>query len=92
MCERGDHPDGAMPTHSQITNVVEKDHSGYAGIVDRIAQQSSDYGVGATRLVHDSAAKVVVLSSQALDALRKGVVTEIGAAADNDTRRFTASV
>jgi hypothetical protein len=69
MRERGYDADGPMPAHSQIRYVVEKDHSGHAGIVDGSAQQSTDDSVRATRLVDKRAAKIVVLSSKALDAI-----------------------
>jgi hypothetical protein len=90
--KRGNHSNGPMPAHAKISNAVEKDDSRYTGIVDRSTQQPSNHRVRATRLVYNSAAKVVVLSSKALNAIWKGVVAEFRAATENHTRGLAGSV
>jgi len=90
--ERGDDTDGPVPAHSQVSDMVEKDHAGHARFINRRTQECPHHCVRATRFVHHRAAEVVVLISEADDAIGKRVVAEVGTTADDHTRWLTARV
>jgi hypothetical protein len=81
-----------MPTHAEVCDAVEKYHSGCARLIDGSTQQSTDNRVGATRLVHDSAAKVVMFISKAFETIHQRIITELWSTTDNHTRWLTARV
>src|SRR5215212_2255981 len=90
--QRGDDSDCSMAAHPKVCDAVEEDHSRDARLVNRSAQQSAYHGVRPTRLVHDSATKVVVLISETLETVRQRIVAEIWSATNNHARRLTARV
>jgi hypothetical protein len=92
VSECGDDTDSPMPAHSQIRDMVEKDHAGYARLIDRRTQQRSDNRVGATRFIHHRATEIVIFISEASDPIGERVVAEIGTTVDDHTRWFTTRV
>jgi hypothetical protein len=87
--ERGDESDRSMPAHPEIRGAVEKDHSRYARVVNGFTQQSTNNRIRTARLVHYRAAKVVVFISEALEAVRQRVLTELWSTCNNYTCGLT---
>ena len=92
MGQRSDCADRAMSAHAQIPSAIEKNDACYARLIDWSTQQCADNRVGATRLVHDRAAKVVVIIFEALETIWERIVTELWPTADNHARGLTAGV
>jgi hypothetical protein len=92
MRERHDHADRPVATHAKEARVVEEDHAGGAGAVGRFHEERPDERVGAARLEDDTAAEVVVRRAETLEPVGEGARAEIGAAVDDDARRFPFGV
>jgi hypothetical protein len=92
MGQRSDHADRAMSAHAQIPGAIEKNEARYARWIDRSTQQCTNNRVGATRLVHDRAAKVVVIIFEALATICERIVAELWPTADDHARGFTAGM
>ena len=88
MRERHRHADCPVAAHPQEARVVEEDHCGGRGAVDRFHEERSDERVGATRLENHAAAEVIVRRAEALEPVGEGTPAEIGAPVDDDARRL----
>ena len=68
---------GPVAAHSQVANIVKEDDPGGARGIDRIAEQSADYHVGASRLIHNGRAEIVVLVAKTFQPLGQRTGAEI---------------
>jgi hypothetical protein len=80
VSERGDEPDGAVPAHADIADIVEEDDAHLAVRTMRLAHERAYNGIRATRLVDNGAAIVVKVFAKAFDALRQRTFPKIGPA------------
>jgi hypothetical protein len=71
MCQGGNQPDGAVPAHPEVADIIEEDHTGCARRIRWPAQESANDYLGAPRLIDDGRPKCVVLSAKAFEALRQ---------------------
>jgi hypothetical protein len=80
VSERGDEPDGAVPAHADVADIVEEDDPQLAVAAMRLAQECANDGIRAARLVDDGRAVVVKVLAKARDALRERTCAKIGTA------------
>jgi len=71
VSERGNEPDGAVPAHADIADIIEEDDAELAVRTMRLAQERADDGIRAPRLMTIGAAIVVKVLAKAFDALRQ---------------------
>jgi len=81
-----------VPAHPEVRDVIEKQHAGNTGFVERLTQQGTDEGVGTSRFVHHSRTEVVVFGVKTFEPLGQGAVAQIRRAADDDARWLTRRV
>jgi hypothetical protein len=81
-----------MPAHSQIAAAIEKNDSRDARLVNGNTEQGADKRIRATRIIHDRAAKVVMIISEALETIGERIVAELRPAADDHARRLATRV
>src|SRR5213593_940872 len=92
MGQCGNQTDGAVPAHTKIADIVEKDHSGDTRGITRWTQQSTDNDIRTARLVYAGRAKSVMLGSHLFQASRYQAFTQLRPAFDDDPRGFTTRV
>lgn len=86
QCNRD--PDRPVPAHIQITRIVEKNHSGRARGIGRIAEQRAHQGIGTPRLIDDSSAITIEIAPENLAAFAHGSAAQGRTAADHHARGF----
>ena len=84
--------DGAVSAHAETAYIIKEDNSGGTRGIDRVTQEGANHHVGTAWLVHNRAAKTVVLLAKALQALGQWPRAEIGSAANNQSRRLATGV
>ena len=82
----------AMTAHSEITDVVEEDHSADAGLVHRFDEQRADDRLRAAWLVDDGRPIAVELEPESLAAFRHWSGTKVRSARHGDTGWLAAGV
>jgi hypothetical protein len=92
MRERGDEADRSVTAHADVADVVEENHSGGTGRIDRIAKQRADDYVRASRFVDDCCAEIIMQTLKAVSAIGERATAEIGSAADDETGGLSGSV
>jgi hypothetical protein len=90
--KRGDDADRAMSAHAEVSDIVKEDDSGGACLVQGLAQERADDNVGAPRLVDHGGAEIIVVAAEALAALGKRAVAEVGPSLQNEARGFSGGV
>ena len=90
--ESGDEADGAVATHSEVSDVVKEDDSGGTSGIDGFAEQGSDDHVGTARFVDDGGAKIVVPGSKNGEPVMKRSISQVRAATDDQAGGLTSSV
>src|SRR5271157_5928663 len=81
-----------MTAHTQIADVVKEYDPGAASRINRIAQQSTDHGIGAPRLVDDGGAERIKLAAKSLQAQSQCASTEVGATLHDDASGFATGM
>ncbi len=84
--------DCAVAAHAQVPDVVEEDHPGDAGWIDRRQQDRADHDIRPARLVDDRRAKCVVLLAKDGLTLGHRAGTQVRAAGEDDAGRLTAGM
>ena len=92
MRKRHRDADRPVAAHPEVARVVEEDHGGGRGAVDRFHEERSDERVGATRLEDHAATEVVVRRAEALEPIGEGSAAEIGTTVDDNARRLPLGV
>jgi hypothetical protein len=92
MRNRGDHSDGAVAAHTQITDIVEKDNTGHAARFVAIAEQRSDHGVRPARLIDNCGTVAIEACVESLTPVDERASAKIGAAGNHHACRFSACV
>jgi hypothetical protein len=81
-----------VPAHSEIRDVVEKDHSRDAGVIDRSAQQRADKRVRTARFIDTCGTEVVVFGPKTLESFVEWPRSQIRPARDHDARWLAGGV
>ena len=84
--------DRAVAAHPEVRDVIEKQHAGNTGFIERLAQQCPDERVGTSRFVDNRGTEVVVFAVKTFEPLGQGAVAQIRRAADDDARWLTRRV
>jgi hypothetical protein len=90
VLKRFDESDRAMAAHSEISDVVKKDHPGGGIRIHRLAQKCTDDGIVAARLPNDRRAQSVMISLKDRQPVGHGTGSKIGKTVHDNTRWFTA--
>ena len=90
--ERSHQTNRAVPAHSQITYVVEKDDSRRASRINRFAQQSADDDIGTARFVDGRRTITVELVAENRQPFGHRTIAKFRPSADDKPRRFSAGV
>ena len=85
-------PDGTVPAHTEIADVIKEDDAGGACGIDGLAQQGPHHHIGAPRFVYYCRPKFVVLGAKALKSRGQRPIAEVGAATNHHPRRLSAGV
>lgn len=90
--KRHDQTNGAMHAHANESDVVEEDDPGGRGRVNRLAKNSADHHFGAARLGDQRFAQIIVVRSEAREALGHPTGAEVGPACHQDARWLPAGM
>lgn len=90
--ERDEQADGAVPTHSEVTDIIKKDDPGGRGGILGFAEKRADDSIRATRLVYHGGAEGVKLVAKVFEARGHRAVAEVRTAFNDDASRLAAGV
>jgi hypothetical protein len=91
--KQSDHqPNRAVPAHSEIASVIEKNRAGHTAIVHRRAKKRTDDNIRTSRLVDYRAAEVIILCLESLSPQDETSLAQIRTACDDHPSWLTASV
>jgi hypothetical protein len=92
MRERDHEANRAMPAHTQISDVIEKNGAADARFVFRLNEQRSDDDIGTARLIHNGGTESVELLLKFFASCGDRAATEVRPARDDNARRLTRRV
>jgi hypothetical protein len=81
-----------MAAHANVSDIVEEDHAGRTGFVDRLAEKCADYDIGASRLVDDGCPEGIMQTQKAVLAIGQRASAKVGPAVDDEPGRLSGGV
>jgi hypothetical protein len=92
MGEGGDESDGAVATHAEVADIVEKNHPEIGIRVMGWAEVSANDDVVATWLKHDTPANSIVVGAEPCHTVGKWLYGQVREPTENDTCGFAGGV